>query len=162
MSHRSIALSTHLPASPDEVWEFAMQSATLHHVAAPLLRFEAEGPPLPRRWREGAWRVQLRGPLGLPLGWQEIRVSFPDAPPPLRRIRDEGCGALTRRWDHLIEIAPDGDGTRYTDTVEIEAGALTPLVALAARGLYAHRQRRWRRMLSSGRPRRDPGARPPA
>jgi ligand-binding SRPBCC domain-containing protein len=162
MSHRSIARSTHLPAAPEDVWEFAMQTATLHHVAAPLLRFEPEGRPLPRRWRAGAWRVRLRGPLGLPLGWQEIRVSFPDVPPPLRQLRDEGRGALVRRWDHVIEIAPDGEGTRYTDKLEIEAGALTPLIALAARGFYAHRQRRWRRMLNSGRPRRDRGARPPA
>lgn len=162
MSDRTVTLTTRLPAPMDEVRDLLMRPATLAHVAAPLLRFVPEGRPLPDRWEEGTWRVRLRGPLGLPLGWQEISVSFPEAPPPMLRLRDDGRGTLARRWDHLIEIAPDGDGTRYTDRIVVEAGWLTPAIRLFARVFYAHRQRRWRRLLSSGRRRRDPAAPPPA
>jgi ligand-binding SRPBCC domain-containing protein len=162
MSDRPVILSTHLAAPPEEVWALLMRPATLEHVAAPLLRFRPEGPPLPERWQEGAWRVRLRGPLGLPLGWQEIRVSFPEAPPPMRRLRDAGRGALAHRWDHVIEIVPEGAGTRYTDRVTVEAGWLTPAIRLFARIFYAHRQRRWRRLLSRETRRRDRDAPPPA
>jgi len=88
--------------------------------------------------------VRLEGPAGLPLGWQEIRVSFPPPPSGGLAIRDDGRGALVARWDHLIEIVPEAAGTRYTDTVTIEAGWRTPFVAVFARVFYAHRQRRWR------------------
>jgi hypothetical protein len=162
MSDRAIILTTHLPAPLDEVWGLLMCPATLEHVAAPLLRFRPEGQPLPDRWEEGSWRVRLRGPFGLPLGWQEICVSFPEAPPPLRRLRDDGRGTLAHRWDHLIEIAPEGSGTRYANRIVVEAGWLTPMTRRVARIFYAHRQWRWRRLLSSGKPRRDPAAPPRA
>jgi len=141
---RTIRLSTFLPAPVETVRALLMQPATLVHVSAPLLRFHPLGPPLPQRWSEGAWRVRLEGPAGLPLGWQEIRVSFPPPPSGGLAIRDNGRGALVARWDHLIEIVPEAAGTRYTDTVTIEAGWRTPFVAVFARVFYAHRQRRWR------------------
>ena len=60
-------------------------------------------------------------------------------------------GALIRRWDHLITIEPAGPRrTRYTDWVEAEAGLLTPLVWAFARVFYAHRQRRWQRLVAHG------------
>jgi len=40
---------------------------------------------------------------------------------------------------------------RYSDTVEIDAGALTPLVAGFTRVLFGHRHRRWQRLVRSGR-----------
>ncbi|MEL6913943.1 MAG: hypothetical protein AAFP13_05545 [Pseudomonadota bacterium] len=140
-----VSRSCNLDAPSTAVWEALQSPATLVHVSAPLLTFRPDA-PWPARWRAGRWRVRLRGPLGLPLGWQIIDVSFPKAVPPARRIRDNGRGALARRWDHLIEVAPEGNGTRYTDTVEIEAGPLGPAIWVFAHVFYAHRQRRWRRL----------------
>lgn len=75
-------------------------------------------------------------------------------PPPdgaTRFIRDNGFGPLISRWDHWIAIATGEDGTtRYVDRVDIEAGALTGLVAAFARVFYAHRQRRWRALARTG------------
>ena len=65
-------------------------------------------------------------------------------------IRDNGHGAMIKTWDHMIEVAPDGDGTRFTDRVTVDAGWLTPFVALFARVFYRHRQRRWRRLIANG------------
>jgi hypothetical protein len=49
------------------------------------------------------------------------------------------------RWDHWITVEPDGEGgTLYRDSVEIDAGFLTPLVGMFAHLFYCHRQRRWR------------------
>ena len=87
----------------------------------------------------------------LPLGWQEIRITRPTPTGETRHLRDAGRGALARRWDHLITVAPAGPGrTRYTDRVEVEAGWLTPAVWAFARLFYAHRQRCWRRLVARG------------
>jgi hypothetical protein len=54
---------------------------------------------------------------------------------------------MARTWDHHVRIEQTPDGaTRYEDRVTLGAGALTPLAALFARLIYAHRQRRWRRL----------------
>jgi len=147
---RTIRLNTFLPAPIETVRVLLMQPATLVHVSAPLLRFHPLGAPFPQRWTEGTWRVRLEGPAGLPLGWQEIRISFPQPPSGGLAIRDDGRGRLVSRWDHLIEIAPEKAGTRYTYTIAIEAGWRTPFVAVFARVFYAHRQRRWRKLVQTG------------
>jgi hypothetical protein len=54
-------------------------------------------------------------------------------------------GGVLRAWDHTLQVEPLGPGrTRYRDTVRIDAGRLTPLVATLAVGIYRYRQRRWR------------------
>lgn len=86
-----------------------------------------------------------------PIGLQWIVISYPDGPDRCFQMRDNGRGDLAHRWDHLIMITPDGD-TRclYVDSVEIEAGVLTPFVWAFARVFYGHRQRRWRRLADRG------------
>ena len=88
--------------------------------------------------------------FGIPAGWQVIGIRFPDAPEGEYHLRDEGRGRNIAVWDHLITVAPDGDGTLYTDKVAIDAGWRTPLVAAFARNLYTHRQRRWQRLVRNG------------
>ena len=45
-------------------------------------------------------------------------------------------------------MEPAGRGrTRYTDQVEIRAGWKTPFVWLWANAFYAHRQKKWIRLL---------------
>ena len=56
----------------------------------------------------------------------------------------EEHGGPIRMWRHrltAVELGPDR--CRYTDDVEIDAGALTRFAGLAARILYTHRYRRW-------------------
>jgi len=52
---------------------------------------------------------------------------------------------MVRTWDHEISIRhASATCCFYTDSVDIEAGLLTPLVWLFAQALYRYRQRRWR------------------
>ena len=143
----TVVLTTRLEAPPDRVWELLWRPETLMHVAWPLLRF-VPTEPLPRRWREGgvyAVKVRLGGVL--PIGRQEIRVSS-GVEGDERWLRDDGRGSLVRRWDHRVRVAPSPDGgTRYTDEIDVEAGALTPVVRAFAELFYRHRQRRWRALV---------------
>lgn len=124
-------------------------TALLVHVAAPLQTFEPIDPPaFPIDWTTGAYLVRLRF-LGLiPIGTQWIDISFPvdpQAPAGSFRLRDNGRGDIVSRWDHLIRIEPlDDNRCRCRDTVDIDAGVLTPFVCAFAWVFYRHRQRRWR------------------
>ena len=91
-----------------------------------------------------SWRFRLFGVI--PFGVHTIRI-----------VRFDGNGISSREgdehvpvWNHDITLIPlDNAHTRYTDRVEIQAGWKTPLVWLWARGFYAHRQRKWIRLLEA-------------
>jgi hypothetical protein len=152
--------STRLRAEPERVWQQVNRPAALQYVARPLLSFEPVDPPaFPDTWQPREYRVRLKLFGLIPMGWQIMGVEFPDDDRAVdearfpRHLRDNGRGLLIRRWDHRISIDADASGgarmTRYTDRVDIDAGVLTAPVALFARVFYAHRQRRWRRLLST-------------
>lgn len=150
-----VALSTTLDAPAVRVWQEVRTTRLLAYVAAPLQVFEPLEPPeLPEVWSDGAYRVRLKLLGVLPVGTQCIVISFPagDLPGHGRfELRDNGYGSLAKRWDHriVVQALPDGR-TRYTDSVEVRAGLLTPLVWAFATAFYRHRQRRWRRLVRRG------------
>ena len=144
---RKISLETHFSAPADKVWRLVQRSDTLTFVAAPLLTFRPLEEPFPEIWSAGQYEVKMRFIGIVPLGRQRIDISLGAAPGGAKTIRDAGSGQIAQVWDHLITIAPEGAGTRYTDEVTIEAGLLTRPVVLFARIFYAHRQRRWQRLL---------------
>lgn len=145
----TIELTTHLEAPPEAVRAQIMRPELLLHVSAPLIRFvPLEPAALPDIWEDGEYRVGMRLFGVLPVGWQMVGLETQPMRGDIWSVRDNGRGALIRRWDHWIEVSPDGEGTRYTDRVTVEAGVLTPFVALFARIFYAHRQRRWRKLVA--------------
>lgn len=164
----TIEVSTILPVSPDRVWTMVNRPALLHYVAWPLLTFEAVDPPaFPDRWEERQYHVRIKAFGLVPLGSQIIEIERSVDPEtathgePVRRLRDNGRGTILRRWDHWITVEPagtaaestdsgrgEGRATRYTDRVDVDAGVLTPLAGGLARVFYAHRQRRWHRLLA--------------
>lgn len=148
---RTVELETRLECTPDEAWERVQSSALLDHIASPLIRFIPRPKPFPTIWGEGEYRAQMLVFGFLPIGWQAIVISRPEARDGARLLRDNGYGPLIKRWDHWIVVRPDpsGEGTLYTDRVHIEAGVLTPLIAAYARFFYAHRQKRWRALARS-------------
>ncbi|HEX8143781.1 MAG TPA: hypothetical protein VF553_14375 [Pyrinomonadaceae bacterium] len=68
----------------------------------------------------------------------------------LRELRTRERGGLISAWNHVISVAAKSDECCiYTDSVEISAGVLTPLVWLYAQIFYRHRRRRWNRLARS-------------
>ncbi|KIT16509.1 hypothetical protein [Jannaschia aquimarina] len=147
---RTIVISTRLGAEPDRVWEEVNSPRLLLFVAAPMIRFRPVDPPVfAERWADGPHEVEMYLFGRIPLGLQVIDISRPAAAGGKWRLRDNGRSASIPRWDHLIEVAAGRDGTIYSDTVTIEAGWRTPLVAAFAKRFYAHRQRRWRALVAA-------------
>lgn len=148
---QTITLTTHIPAQPEKIWQEVQTSRLLHYVAKGLLRFvPAGGKPFPEIWTEGKYKAWLLLFGFLPIGWQIVGLEYPPCDNQRRLLRDNGCGWLIKTWDHMISIEPEGEGTRYTDEVKIDAGLLTMPVTLFARIFYAHRQRRWLKLANSG------------
>jgi len=143
-----VSVSSHINLPPAEVWHLVQTPQLLLFIAAPLVRF-AFLEPVPRtsfvsnaRYRA---RLMLFGILPFGTQWivpsvhEQGKAAWP------KRLRDNGYSVLIERWDHWITVEPDGaDTTRYTDEVEIRAGALTPFIWAFAQVFYRHRQRRWR------------------
>lgn len=148
---KTIALTTHIPATPGRIWQEVQRPQLLDYVARGLVRFHpVKGRPFPEIWSEGQYKAWLLLFGFLPIGWQIIGIEFPPAAGPRKQLRDNGCGWMIKTWDHMITVEPDGEGTRYTDSVVIDAGLFTLPVTLFARIFYAHRQRRWLRLVKSG------------
>lgn len=146
---KTVRLSTHLDAHPDQVWNELIKPRLLQFVAHPILQFTPISPEkFPERWAEGDYVLRMRWSGIVPLGEHVIKISMPTESHGIRTARDNGHGTLAKRWDHLITVEPEGDGTRYTDQVDIDAGIMTPLVVAFARRFYLHRQKRWHQLVS--------------
>ncbi len=145
----TIEVTTHLKAPPARVRRELQTSRLLRYVNAGLLSFQSEhSSPLPEIWDEGVYRVRLRLFGWLPIGHQQIGIEKPGAGDKWV-VRDNGSGSIARVWDHLIFVEPDAEGSAYTDRIRVEAGLLTPIVALFAHVQYRYRQRRWRRLVAN-------------
>ncbi len=148
---QTIRLSRTLPVSPDRLWTLLQKPATMQHVCRPLITFRPLDPPaFPEQWQAGEYRAALRLFGLIPVGWQVIGVAFPPAAPGERRLHDSGSSPLMRTWEHQIRLAPAPQGTRYTDRLTFDAGALSPLLAPLLRLFFAHRQRRLAQLARDG------------
>jgi hypothetical protein len=147
-----IVRSSTLAAPADAVWDAVLHPSTFSFVAGPLLRYPA-AELAETRWVAGMELEDRLLLLGfVPLGRHHIRIESVDGD--ARRLQTREHGSLVRRWDHTITVDPiDERSCRYTDQLEIEAGAPTAVIAVLARVLFRYRHLRWRRLaaeLSAG------------
>ena len=149
-----MTLTTDLDCPIETVWTQVHRPALLEHIAWPLIRFTYREPRTPPpTWVEGRYRVGMWSFGILPLGGQWVGIEYPGGTSIADGravLRDNGSGALIRKWDHWIFLEDIGEGrTRYTDRLDVEAGLLTPFIWLFARVFYGHRQRKWHRLITT-------------
>jgi hypothetical protein len=131
-----------LPANADAVWAAVQTPGAFKLVTRGLLSMPAlRGRTDP--WEQGETVVGWIFLFGvIPLSRHHLLVASLDEEH--RTLRSSEHGGLLRRWDHDITVEPiDDRSCRYRDRIEIDAGALTPIVAAWARWFYRMRQRRW-------------------
>lgn len=147
---KTIELTTVLPADPAVVWDHVLQPRLMCFVAKGMLTFQPIEPnEFPERWSASRFKVRKLLFGVLPIGWQEISIEFLPDQGRMHRMRENGRGWLIPTWDHTMEVEPVEGGTRYVDRVRIEAGVLTPIVVAFARRFFAHRQRRWQKLVAA-------------
>jgi len=142
---RTVRVESTLPAPADRVWEAMQHPATLLYLMRGVLGLPALAGRTDRL-RQGeeasGWIFLLHV---IPLHRHHFRVAKVDREAGL--VRSEERGGMLRRWDHDLHVVPIDDArSRYSDTIDIDAGPLTPLVALYAAAFYRYRHRRWRRL----------------
>jgi len=141
-------ISTYLPCSNEQLWAKIVQPKSLQFVASPILKFIPIGKiSFDKEWevkRDYVLKLYLFG--FLPLGNHTIRLINIDRSE--NKIESTESGLLARVWNHTIQFQEiEENRIYYTDTIEIKAGLLTPMVWSFAQLFYRHRQRRWRKLL---------------
>jgi ligand-binding SRPBCC domain-containing protein len=140
-----VHVSTDLDAPPDRVWEALKKVDTLRYITRGLLGFRPLGPVADTLRGGEVVRVRLLFFHVIPAWAHEIRIVGVDEEAHVIETREHGGGVKT--WNHTLTVEPAGDGrSRYTDRIEIDAGATTRLVWAYANLFYRYRQRRWRRL----------------
>ena len=136
------------PASKETVFRKLQQLETLQMIAKPYATFEPVGETV-STWEVGstsAYRFRLFGLI--PYGTHTIHIL---------RFDPDGVSSREKNahvpvWNHEISLVEkDESHTLYTDRVEIRAGWKTAFIWLWANAFYAHRQRKWVRLLNGSK-----------
>ena len=136
------------PASKETVFRKLQQLETLQLIAKPFATFEPVGETV-STWEVGstsAYQFRLFGLI--PYGTHTIHIL---------RFDPDGVSSREKNahvpvWNHEISLVEkDESHTLYTDRVEIRAGWKTAFIWLWANAFYAHRQRKWVRLLNGSK-----------
>lgn len=134
------------PARREEVFKKLQRLETLQYIASPYATFTPVNGVGPFIWQVGnhsSYRFKLFGVI--PFGTHSIHIERFDMDGIQSRERNERVPV----WDHKITLRDKGKQTEYTDEVEIKAGWKTPFIWIWANAFYAHRQRKWIRLLKN-------------
>lgn len=145
-----LLVETDLNCSAARAWAEVQKPELLVHVASPVLVFIPRAPTeFPPAGLDGEFVVSMKLFGLLPLGRQTIRVSRHADPDGSFHLRDDGFSDVIRKWDHRISLTPLSECLcHYTDTIDIEAGLLTPVVFCFAFVFFRWRQHRWRQLVA--------------
>jgi hypothetical protein len=143
---KTIHVETVLPTDAEGVWRAMQHPASFSYVCRGLIGVPAlAGRTEPMQQGEcgTGWLLLFHV---IPLSHHTIHLVEVD--PTSRTLRSEEHGGMLRTWNHTLHVKPIGEATcRYSDTVEIDAGKLTSVVAWAGRLIYRYRQRRWHKLV---------------
>ena len=132
------------PAKRDVIFGKLQELSTLQYIAAPYATFTPLNPEPDMTWAVGissSYRFRLFG--FIPFGTHTIRIERFDRDAVSSKEHNEHVPV----WNHKIYLKDKGGQTDYTDEVDIDAGWKTDIIWLWAKAFYAHRQRKWIKLL---------------
>lgn len=143
---RTVHIETILPTDADRVWSAMLSPVTFLYVCKGLIGFPALA------GRSDVLRVGERG-----TGWlfalhvipaYRHTIEIVEVDQASRTVRTHESGGLLKAWNHTLHVEPiDERSSRYSDTVDIDAGVATAFVAVLAKGIYRYRHRRWHKLV---------------
>lgn len=143
---RTIEREIVLPTGAERVWRAMQYPVTFLYVCKGLFNIPAlagRSEPLRAGERGTAWLFAFHV---IPAYRHTLEIA--DVDEATHTIRTKEHGGIVRAWNHTLHVEPNDDGTcRYRDTIDIDAGPATPIVAAIATGIFAYRQRRWRKLV---------------
>ena len=155
---KTVNIESELAADMDRVWHLMQLPATFLYLCrglfgVPALAHRTE--PMRAGELGTGWLMAFHV---LPAYRHTIEVRSIDEA--THTIRTHEHGGRIRSWNHTLHVEPAGPGRcRYADTIEIDAGWCTGLVALGAAGIFRYRHRRWHKLIRSQVVRQTPNTR---
>lgn len=146
MNFERVERTVALPASIEKCWRLLQRTDTLIKVAEGIMTYGGAN-DLPEHWSPDNPVVNLKPRLfGIPQGNHFVQVTSLDEEN--HTIVTNEYGGHIKSWVHTMNLVEvDQFQCLYTDTIEIDAGRRTKLVAWFAHHFYGHRQRRWKEIL---------------
>lgn len=142
----TVKKSSVFPAAKDEIFRRLQKLKTLQLIAHPYATFKSVDDTEELTWQEdSAFAFHFKLFALIPFGVHTIKVIQFDIE---KGIYTQEGNKHVPVWNHKIILEKiDENTTKYTDIVEIQAGWKTLFVYLWANCFYAHRQRKWKRLL---------------
>jgi len=144
---KTVKKTSIFPATKKEIFKRLLELKTLQYIAYPYATFTPVDGTNDMSWVVGSTSsFKFRLFSFIPFGTHKIHVirfGFNDG------IFTHEGNEHVPIWNHeiILEELPENK-CRYTDKVNIEAGWKTIFIWLWANCFYAHRQRKWIKMLS--------------
>lgn len=142
----TVKKSSVFPAAKDEIFRRLQKLKTLQYIAHPYATFKSVDDTEELTWQEdSAFAFHFKLFALIPFGVHTIKVRQFDIE---KGIYTQEGNKHVPVWNHKIILEKINENTtKYTDIVEIQAGWKTLFVYLWANCFYAHRQRKWKRLL---------------
>lgn len=142
----TVKKSSVFPAAKDEIFRRLQKLKTLQYIAHPYATFKSVDDTEELTWQEdSAFAFHFKLFALIPFGVHTIKVIQFDIE---KGIYTQEGNKHVPIWNHKIILEKINENTtKYTDIVEIQAGWKTLFVYLWANSFYAHRQRKWKRLL---------------
>ena len=142
----TVKKSSVFPAAKDEIFRRLQKLKTLQYIAHPYATFKSVDDTKELTWQEdSAFAFHFKLFALIPFGVHTIKVIQFDIE---KGIYTQEGNKHVPVWNHKIILEKiDENTTKYTDIVEIQAGWKSLFVYLWANSFYAHRQRKWKRLL---------------
>jgi hypothetical protein len=143
---RTVYVETILPTNAHRVWAAMLSPVTFLYVCRGLFGVPALS------GRSEALRLGECGTAWL-LAFHLIpayrhTIEVVDVDEATKTVCTHEYGGIIKNWNHTLHVeAIDEHSCRYSDTVDIDAGVATAIVATMAIGIYRYRQRRWRKLV---------------
>lgn len=147
MKNKTIVKTSVFPAGRSDIFHKLQELRTLQFIASPYATFTPVDDGSENMiWEEGrtfSFKFKLFG--FIPFGVHTIKViDFSEQ----NGIYTHEGNPSVPLWNHRITLKTITEAsTLYTDEVEINAGWKTNFVYLWAKAFYAHRQRKWKKLL---------------
>lgn len=144
---RTVHLEHHYSAQSARVWAMATDFEALKEVSRRIVTFDG----VPKGRTKAGQAFDVRVSLFGFLPWQDYHMEVVELDEANMLIRSSERGAGVKSWSHTMQVSPCPDGgTTLSDTIEIDAGWLTPVFAAWARFLYRARHKPRLDMLERG------------
>ena len=142
----TVKKSSVFPAAKEEIFRRLQKLKTLQYIAHPYATFKSVDDTEELTWQEdSAFAFHFKLFALIPFGVHTIKVIQFDIE---KGIYTQEGNKHVPVWNHKIILEKINENTtKYTDIVEIQAGWKTLFVYLWANCFYAHRQRKWKRLL---------------